>query len=293
MSCQFFVLFLVGSLLPGFSLTFSAPSCCVFGCLRCACRLQVQCSSNLSTPDLETELFVFILQHCAEYVQDDMGPDPAAAAAAAYAVEGDGMASSAAAAASGKRDGRRGGGGSWSERLTAPFRFGAPDILPPLVKLGSALAVGALGSRAAERLGAQLVRQHLAYQAALRTATGAATKVAGGALSSWQRQAALSAAQKGLTAATARYSALRGVMSFVGPAMWVWLVVDLAFAAVGTDYTRVIRAVFLMAQVRLVRTNGFVNPLPKVEETLPQQQQQTGGRGSAQSGHRTVDVAES
>lgn len=74
----------------------------------------------------------------------------------------------------------------------------------------------------------------------------------------------LQAAQKGLTAATARYSALRGALSFLGPAMWGWLAVDLTLKAVGTDYARIIRAVYLLAQVRLLRTHGFVNPPPQV-----------------------------
>lgn len=57
------------------------------------------------------------------------------------------------------------------------------------------------------------------------------------------------AAQKGVTVATARYSALRGALSFLGPVMWGTFAVDLALKAIGTDYARVVRAVFLLAQV--------------------------------------------
>ena len=49
--------------------------------------------------------------------------------------------------------------------------------------------------------------------------------------------------------AQARYGAVRGAMSLLGPVMWGWLAVDLAMKAVGTDYARIIRAVFLLAQV--------------------------------------------
>jgi uncharacterized membrane protein YgcG len=76
-------------------------------------------------------------------------------------------------------------------------------------------------------------------------------------LSQWQRQAALAAAQQGLTSATLRYSAVRSALSFVGPLMWAWLAVDLVRAAVGTDYARVVRAVYILAQVRLVATQGW------------------------------------
>jgi hypothetical protein len=55
------------------------------------CRLGVSCSSQLSTPDLETELFVHILHHCADAVVAEGDPDPRDAAAVAYAYEGDGM----------------------------------------------------------------------------------------------------------------------------------------------------------------------------------------------------------
>lgn len=68
-------------------------------------------------------------------------------------------------------------------------------------------------------------------------------------MSQWQRQAALAAAQKGLTSATMRYSAVQSALSFLGPVMWAWLAVDLVKAAVGTDYARVVRAVYILAQV--------------------------------------------
>lgn len=69
-------------------------------------------------------------------------------------------------------------------------------------------------------------------------------------MSQWQRQAALAAAQKGLTSATMRYSAVQSALTFLGPVMWAWLAVDLVRAAVGTDYARVVRAVYILAQVR-------------------------------------------
>jgi uncharacterized protein YaaW (UPF0174 family) len=44
---------------------------------------------------------------------------------------------------------------------------------------------------------------------------------------------------------------MRGALSLLGPLMWGWLAVDLALKAIGTDYARVIRAVFMLAQVRV------------------------------------------
>lgn len=213
-------------------------------------RLDVQCSSNLSTPDLEIEIFLHITQTCMEYVQDPNGPDTSDAMAAAHV--GDGMATPQQPR---KSKARAAAEGAWAV-VTAPIRFGLKDMVPTAAKFGSAVAVSAVGSRAAQQLGAGLLSQHLRYQAALSLATS----VSGAAAGKLQGAAMLQAAQKGLASATARYGALRGAMSFLGPVMWGWLAVDLALKAVGTDYARIIRAVFLLAQVRLLKTHGFVNP---------------------------------
>ena len=43
--------------------------------------------------------------------------------------------------------------------------------------------------------------------------------------------------------------------------MWVWLGMDLALKAIGPDYTRVVKAVTFLAQIRLLHTYGFTNPV--------------------------------
>ena len=42
--------------------------------------------------------------------------------------------------------------------------------------------------------------------------------------------------------------------------MWVMLGVDLARVSLGTDWARIVKAVFALAQIRLLRTYGFCNP---------------------------------
>ncbi|KAJ9530997.1 hypothetical protein QJQ45_000994 [Haematococcus lacustris] len=262
-------------------------------------RLGVRCSSNLSTFDLETELFLHILQHCVEHVQLMAGqarsvkegqpgqtwsnlvkPGPgdlggAHEAAAVALQEGDGMSQQSEPSSSSSHEGG-GAWGAWAQRFTAPIRFGLDELGPALVKLGSALTVSAVGRSSAQHLAAQLMVSHARYLAVARMACGAAAGGAagvgasalgavarggGGAVASaWGRQAALEAAQKGLTVATARYSAVQGMLSFLGPVMWGWLAVDLALKSIGTDYARITRAVFILAQVRLVRTQGFTPP---------------------------------
>ncbi|KAL6750299.1 hypothetical protein V8C86DRAFT_2817219 [Haematococcus lacustris] len=238
-------------------------------------RLGVRCSSNLSTFDLETELFLHILQHCVEHVQGPGDLGGAHEAAAVALQEGDGMSQQSEPSSSSSHEGGD-AWGAWAQRFTAPIRFGLDELGPALVKLGSALTVSAVGRSSAQHLAAQLMVSHARYLAVARMACGAAAGGAagvgasalgavarggGGAVASaWGRQAALEAAQKGLTVATARYSAVQGMLSFLGPVMWGWLAVDLALKSIGTDYARITRAVFILAQVRLVRTQGFTPP---------------------------------
>lgn len=53
---------------------------------------------------------------------------------------------------------------NWTERLTAPFKFGAQELVPSAVKLGSAVTLTAVMRRAAGQLGRQLLGHHMRYQ---------------------------------------------------------------------------------------------------------------------------------
>jgi hypothetical protein len=98
------------------------------------------------------------------------------------------------------------GRSNWTERLTAPFRFGGRELLPSALKLTSAVTVTAVLRRSAAQLGRQLLGHHMRYQAVAQAATSSAAQ---GIVTQWQRQAALTAAHKGLTSATLRYSAVQ------------------------------------------------------------------------------------
>ena len=53
-----------------------------------------------------------------------------------------------------------------------------------------------------------------------------------------------------MATAAARYGAARSALGLLGPLTWAWLGADLVMRALGTDYCRVVRAVFALAQVR-------------------------------------------
>lgn len=65
------------------------------------------------------------------------------------------------------------------------------------------------------------------------------------------------AAKEGVTAAASRYAAARSLLGLVGPLMWASTALDLLFVSIGTDWSRVVKAVFALAQIRLLRTYGF------------------------------------
>lgn len=220
--------------------------------LRIVDKLNIQCSSNLTTPDLEIEVYWHVLNECLDYVQSQ-GVVAAEESEGEAAQMGDGMTSTPRSS-SGKRN--------WTERLTAPLKFGFNEVMETIAKVGGVVTVSAAGQRAAAQLGAQVVSHQMRYQLALQTAAMGAK----GGLAVWQKQALLQGAQQQLVRYSAQYSATRGMMSLLGPAMWAWLFADLAFKAMGTDYARVINVVFMLAQVRLYRTHGFVNPEPEEKE---------------------------
>lgn len=106
----------------------------------------------------------------------------------------------------------------------------------------------------------RLVHAHEA-QGAERRAGGAALHRSDGqprnaALQSWRRGGVgvpsllggAQVAQHGVAAAAARYGAARSALGLLGPLAWAWLGADLALRALGTDYCRVVRAVFALAQ---------------------------------------------
>lgn len=70
----------------------------------------------------------------------------------------------------------------------------------------------------------------------------------------------LQASQQGLTSAAARYGLARGMLSVLGPAMWAFFAGELAVKSIGMDYGRVVRAMYTLAQVRMVRTHGWSSP---------------------------------
>ena len=98
--------------------------------------------------------------------------------------------------------------------------------------------------------------QHIAKQFAIHFARYQAAKTAlikGGTITLLQSKFALNAAKKGMTGTVARYGAARTALSLMGSVMWGWLIADLGWRAIATNYTRIIPVIFTLAQIRLTR----------------------------------------
>lgn len=138
---------------------------------------------------------------------------------------------------------------------TEPFKQLSPQLqknpLDLVLKGSGALAVGSvirpwLLKQIAKQFAVQMARYQLAQQG-MRGAAGMVQRRAA------QHLAAKQVAARGMALNAARYGAVRGVFTVLGPAMWAWFFADLGWRAIATNYTRVIPVVFTLAQIRLTR----------------------------------------
>lgn len=133
-----------------------------------------------------------------------------------------------------------------------------------VLKGSSAVAVNSvirpwLLQQIAKQFSLQLARYQIAQQS-LRGAATLGAKIQG--------KAAVNLASRGVAINAARYGAVRGVMSCLGPALWTWFIVDLGWRAIASNYTRVIPVVFTLAQIRLTRDLSSEQPSDTVLEAV-------------------------
>ncbi|BAU66837.1 hypothetical protein STA3757_42430 [Stanieria sp. NIES-3757] len=99
----------------------------------------------------------------------------------------------------------------------------------------------------------QIARQFALHFASYQAAKTALIRGGAAAAASLEGQLILQTAKKGMTATAARYGAVRTVFSLIGPVMWGWLIADLGWKAIATNYSRIIPIIFTLAQIRLTR----------------------------------------
>ncbi|KAK9726057.1 hypothetical protein RND81_05G187100 [Saponaria officinalis] len=65
------------------------------------------------------------------------------------------------------------------------------------------------------------------------------------------------AMKKGLTGATSRYLGLGSLASLFGPMLWGTFLADVVIQMLGTDYIRILQAIYALAQIRILRRHGL------------------------------------
>lgn len=128
------------------------------------------------------------------------------------------------------------------------------DPLRLLLEGGTALAVSSVVRPVLVQMVAQQFAAHFAaYQVAKQALVGVPLHL--------QQQIVLQSARQGMALSAARYSVTRSVFAFLGSALWVCFFVDLGWRAIATNYGRVIPTVFALAQIRLTRSEYCFNPI--------------------------------
>lgn len=142
-----------------------------------------------------------------------------------------------------------------SSKLPQPLPVAAQkDPLSLVLKTGSVLAVSSILK--------PIILQHIARQFALYFANYQVAQnliLKGGAVvaAELQNYATLKISQRGMALTAARYGAVRSALSWLGPAMWTWLLADLGWRTISTNYGRIIPTIFALAQIRLTRGESW------------------------------------
>jgi uncharacterized protein YaaW (UPF0174 family) len=125
------------------------------------------------------------------------------------------------------------------------------DPVGLLLKGGSAIALSSVVR--------PWILQVIARQFALHAATYqmAQQAIVRGGTTAIQNQVTLQMASRGMALSAARYGAARTVFAVLGPVMWTWFLADLGWRSIATNYGRVIPVIFTLAQIRLTRSACF------------------------------------
>ncbi|BAY43251.1 hypothetical protein SAMD00079811_08300 [Scytonema sp. HK-05] len=124
------------------------------------------------------------------------------------------------------------------------------DPLGLLFKGGSALAVTSVVQ---PLLLKQIASQFALHFATYQVAKEAAIQGSGVVTNQFQNYVAAQMAKRGMAVSAARYGVVRSVFAVVGPVMWGWFFADLGWRAIATNYGRIIPTIFALAQIRLTR----------------------------------------
>ncbi|XP_038680598.1 uncharacterized protein LOC119981515 isoform X3 [Tripterygium wilfordii] len=195
-------------------------------------ELNVPCSSKLSTEDLEAEVFLHLVH---EYSSEESGSFPSLWKSSEE---------------SGGQGGLELGLNQWKVQAASPLKAGAAELRSLILKGGSMFTLAKIYQLLARRLSAKVFLEaanYLIKKDVIRK---------GGQLAAinLESRAALLAAKQGFAGAASRYLGFRSMMTIFGPVLWGTLLADVVIQMLGTDYARILRAIYAFAQIRVTRT---------------------------------------
>ncbi|KAK4283357.1 hypothetical protein QN277_000314 [Acacia crassicarpa] len=192
-------------------------------------RLNIPCSSKLSTEDLEVEIFLHLLQD-----------DASEKSETSVDLLDIGMASNV-------QDGQL---SQWKAQVLAAVKVGAGEFQSMILRGGGIFTVTKIYQLLTRKLSGKVLSEAANYQIKKELMKK------GGQLAvvNLESRAALLAARQGFLGAASRYVGIRSMMSLLGPVLWGTFLADLVIQMLGTDYARIMRAIYALAQIRVTRT---------------------------------------
>ncbi|KAL7613871.1 uncharacterized protein LOC111893803 [Lactuca sativa] len=186
-------------------------------------ELKIPCSTKISTEDLEVEIFLHLLQE--------------------YSSEGSRSLKKTS-------DSLQVGLSPWKVQAFAALGHGAEEIFSTILKGGGMFTVGKLYNFISSKLSGKVLVEAANYQIKKEVLKEGGRMAA----INLESRAALLAAKQGLAGAASRYLGVRSIMVLLGPMLWGTLLADIVIQMLGTDYARILRAIYAFAQIRISRT---------------------------------------
>ncbi|KAL4578903.1 hypothetical protein LXL04_015034 [Taraxacum kok-saghyz] len=189
-------------------------------------ELKIHCSTKISTEDLEVEIFLHLLQ---EYSSEGLR-------SLKRTSDDDGSLEV--------------GLSSWKVQTFGALGHGAEELFSTILKGGGVFTVGRLYNLISSKLSGKVFLEAANYQIKKEVLKKGGRMAA----INLESRAALLAAKQGLAGAASRYFGVRSIMVFLGPMLWGTFLADIVIQMLGTDYARILRAIYAFAQIRISRT---------------------------------------
>lgn len=185
-------------------------------------ELNIPCSNKLSTEDLEAEIFLHLLQ---EYSSEEF--------------------EASLGSISNNEGGLEVGLSGWKVQALSAIK----EFRSVILKGSGIITLAKIYQLLTKRLSGKLFVEAANYQIKKEFIKK------GGQLAAinLESRAALLAAKQGLTGAASRYLGFRSMMTLLGPMLWGTFLADVVIQMLGTDYARILRAIYAFAQIRITR----------------------------------------